>query len=221
MTRIDPISELAGIWPYDGTTRFSDWVMRVAGNSYSSSLPLEAVARIMGCTIAELQGLLRLSFLEPERLERLDEVTSKATTWFLFADVQSDEEFHAGLDALKHLKDGESAFSAVLAAMNELAAPNVFERIRSLSSGCFWHLAHKAKEYDVLSKKGRAFLAQVAKLKTLADRNRKELALSEKQLDWLLALLWELVQKGVVSRNSVDSDQEYCDAVLEALGREG
>jgi len=219
MTFPDRISELYGVWPRDPSVPFSEWVMSVAEKYFNSYLSLEAAARIVGCTVAELQGLLRLSYLEPERLERLNDNPPPPTTWFLFTGAQSEEEFAAGLEALGKVKAGESAFQAVLAAMTERAAPNVYERVLALDSSCFWHLARKAKTYDVLTTKARGFLAQVARLKGRAEREGKPLELTRRQLDWLVALLWELVDRGVVRVESPDDDQAECDAVLAALGR--
>jgi hypothetical protein len=221
MTSADRISGLVGVWPPDLASSFSEWVMRVAGIYYASSLPLEAAARVVGCTVAELQGLLRLSALEPERLARLDSTPPPSTTWFLFAGAQSEDEFAAGLTALERTETSVSAFGTVLAAMVERAAPNVYERVLALGSDRFWHLAHKAKEYDALGEKARGFLAQVARLSGSAQKAGRPLLLSPKQRRWLLALLWELADNGVITANSPDDDQAHCDAVLAALGREG
>jgi len=221
MTSVDRISEFYGLWPRDPSVPLSEWVMSVAGKYYSSPLSLETASRILGCTVAELQGILHLSYLDPERLERLNDNPPPSTTWFLFAEAQSEDEFAAGLAALEKIKPSESAFHAVLTAMAERAAPSVHERILALDSGCFWHLARKAKAYDVLTKKARGFLAQVARLKGQAEREGRLLEPSRKQLDWLVALLWELVDGGVIRADSPDNDQAYCDAVLAALGREG
>lgn len=220
MTSVDRISDLQGLWPYDASMPFSEWVMSVSGRYYSSSLPLEAASRLLGCTVAELQGVLRLSYLDPELLERLDDKPPPATTWFLFAEAQSEAELAAGLAALSEVDTGESAFNAVLAAMAQLGSPSAHGQVLALPSGCFWHLAHKAKVYDVLTKQARSFLAQVAKQKGQAERAGKPLALTRKQLDWLVSILWELTEKNVVRANSPDGDQAQCDAVLAALGKE-
>ncbi len=215
----ESLLEFSTLWPYNGCAQFSKWVGLVAEVYYRSGLSIEAAAHIMGCTVAELQGLVRLSYLEPERLQRLDRSPPPPTTWFLLAEAATEEEFEAALQALDNLKPGQSSFQAVWTALKENAAPDIQERVASLSSACFWHLAHKAKVYNVLTPKARRFLADIAKKKQKADRESQPLTLSRKQLAWLINVLYELVVEGIVSENSPDGDQEQCDAVLVALGK--
>ena len=44
--------------------------------------------------------------------------------------------------------------------------------------------------------------------------------MSEKQLATLRRILTNLADKGAIVRNSIDGDQDLCDKVLDALGRE-
>jgi hypothetical protein len=176
-----------------------------------SRLSLEGAARICDASPAEVQALLNLATLDDEDLEMVSRADPPATTWFLFAAADSDW-IRAGVEALKTVPNEEPVLRIVYEAMRLQSGPDLDERIAAISGETLGHLSHKAKEYGKLSPKARSFLVDLAKKK------RVGVTLTEKQLNWLKSILFELVESGVVCSESPDSDQEVCDEVLAALG---
>lgn len=177
-----------------------------------SRLTLEGSARMTGATPAQIQALLELATLEDDDLERVSRLDPPAITWFLFASAET-ETIQAGLEALMGLSDkSEHVLLKVYEAMRSASGLTQDERIAMISGPTLGHLAKKAKQYDKLAKNARSLLVSVAQ-----RRNKGELP-TEKQLSWLKSILLELVQAGVISRDSKDNDQEMCNEVLDALG---
>lgn len=187
---------------------------RAVSRYYTESrLTLEGASRVLDASPALLEALLGLATLEDEDLSLLSAADPPKTTWLLFANSDS-AGVRAGLRALETAAyDEQSAATTVYEAIREVAAPGIDDRIAGISSKTLGHLAHKAKEYDVLTPRARKFLVDIAKKKGLGT------VLTEKQLDWLKVLLNELVDREIVCRDSPDNDQGECDEVLAALGR--
>lgn len=212
LLRGDPIEGLELAWS-SPSLDLAERARVISSLHMRSRMSLEGTARMTGATPAEIQALLELATLEDEDLELVSGAHPPATTWFLFAGADS-EAIRAGLDALASDEQGtpESALVGVYKAMRAAAGPTTDERIAAVSGSTLGHLAYKAAEYDVLSARERTFLASIAKRKNTGT------SLTEKQLKWLKDILLKLVQAGVVSRNSVDGDQDACDEVLDAMG---
>jgi hypothetical protein len=206
----DPTEALEKAWNSPDLT-LAERAQVVSSLHMRSRMTLEGTARMTDATPAQIQALLELATLDDDDLERVSQVNPPATTWFLFADAESDA-IQAGLTSLAVSSEEQDALVVrVYDAMKAVTGPTQDERIAAISGKTFGHLAHKAKEYDVLSKKSRVFLVSLAKRKQAGQ------PLTEKQLPWLKSILLELVERGVVCRNSADGDQEACDEVMDAL----
>lgn len=207
----DPIEGLELAWS-SPSLDLAERARVIAALHMRSRMSLEGTARMTGATPAHIQALLELATLEDADLELVSRAQPPVTTWFLFAGADSGA-IRAGLDALSaEAGTSESTLVGVYDAMRAVAGPTTDERIAAVSGPTLGHLAHKAKEYDVLSARSRKFLVDVAKRKSTGA------ALTEKQLKWLKDILLELLQTGVVCRNSADDDQDMCDEVLDAMG---
>jgi len=207
----DPIEGLELAWS-SPSLDLAERARVIAALHMRSRMSLEGTARMTGATPAQIQALLELATMEDADLELVSRAQPPAPTWFLFAGADS-AAIRAGLDALGAEADAsEPALVGVYDAMRAVAGPTTDERIATISGPTLGHLAHKAKEYDVLSAKSRRFLVDIAKRKNTGA------GLTEKQLKWLKDVLLELVQSGVVCRNSADDDQGMCDEVLDAMG---
>lgn len=206
----DPAESLAQVW----TSKLSlgERARIIAALHMRSRMTLEGTARMTGASPGEIQALLELATLDDDDLEKVSNANPPSTTWVLFANADSDA-IDAGLDVLKnqHSSSG-SLLVAVYEAMKGVAGPDTLDRVANLASDVIWHLRKKAIEYGVLSKSSRNFLASAA------TRRRKGLSLTEKQAPWMHQILVELIAAGVVSRESVDDDQETCNAVFDTLG---
>ncbi len=206
-----PTEVLELAWTSPGLT-LAERARVVSSLHMRSRMTLEGTARMTGATPAQIQALMELATLDDEDLELVSEANPPATTWFLFAGADSDA-IRAGLKVLETPDGGhESPLVGVYDAMRSLAGPSQDERIAVISGTTLGHLAHKAKEYNVLSPKARAFLVNLAK------RKKTGAPITEKQLIWLKSLLLELVERGVVCRESADGDQDACDEVMDAMG---
>jgi hypothetical protein len=199
----DPIQKLIAVWGA---------VMEISKAYTNSQLQFDAAVRILACSAAELQATLYLAGLDEDALSDLSRLEPSITTWYLFASAD-ENAFKAGIDAIKKRKPGESSFMAVFEAMRAASGPTILGRLGALPGKVIWHMAHKAKQYDVLSKGARKFLGDIAKLR---EKNGR---LTPKQLEYLKGVAEELVNKNVISPNSKDNDQDICDEILKSLGR--
>jgi len=207
---LDPVEGLQAAWA-DADLPLGARARLVSRLAMKSRLTLEGAARICEASPAEVQALLDLATLDDDDLELVSQANPPVTTWFLFAGADSDW-IRAGLEALEAVPDEEPVLCAVYEAMREQSGPDLDERIAAISGEILGHLSHKAKEYGKLSPKARKFLVDVAK------RKQTGAPLTERQLNWLRSILFELVESGVVCSESPDADQELCDQVLGALG---
>ncbi len=207
----EPLEALAAAWSAEDLTLGQ--LARAISRYYTQSrLTLEGAARYLDAPPAELEALLGLAALDDEDLSRLSAANPPKTTWLFFADAET-EEIEAGLLALnRDCPSDEIAAQRVYQAMREVGAPTLEDRVAAISGATLGHLATKAKQYGVLTPKARQFLVSVASRKKLGS------PLTEKQLEWLKAILQELVDKEVICRESPDGDQAECDEVLAALG---
>ena len=209
----DPLEDLAAVWADEERTPFDLWLRRTSGAFLATSLELEAAARLIQTTSAELDAALRLATLDDDSLAILAAgPRPPRTTWYAFAGA-SPAGVRAGAEALGRLKEGEPATLVVDDAISAVEGPSKLERVGGLDGKVFGHLAHKAKQYDVLSPKSRQFLVDIAIRRNVGK------TLTEGQAAYALNLLTDLVDRGIVRQDSADGDQPICDEVLAALGR--
>jgi hypothetical protein len=207
--RPTPEEQLRSVWA-TSELAFGIWIREVADGYATCGLNLEAAASLVGATPAELEAVLQLSLLEDDELGLFESVPPK-TTWFLFAGA-SPAGIRAGLDALKS-RGTVSAFDVVADAIREAQGPTEQERVAALSWQVFAHAAKKAEQYNQLTDRHRRAL------KGFGSRKRGGRPLTGAQVAYATGLLAELADAGVISRKSMDGDQELCDQVLDALGR--
>lgn len=207
----EPLEALAAAWSAENLELGQ--LARAISRYYTQSrLTLEGAARYLDAPPAELEALIGLAELDDDDLARLSTANPPKTTWLFFADAET-EEIEAGLVALSlDCASDEIAAQRVYQAMREVGGPTLDDRVAAISGVTLGHLATKARQYDVLTPKARQFLVNVSSRKKLGS------PLTEKQLEWLKAILQELVDREVVCRDSPDGDQTECDEVLTALG---
>lgn len=210
---VDPLETLRAVWSNESTSPFDGWLRSLSAAFFASSLDLEAAARFVGATAAELDAALRLATLDDESLAALAAGTAPPrTTWYAFAGA-SPQGVRAGIAALRDLRPTETAGTAVETAVHVAEGPTPLERVAALRGEVFGHLAHKAKHYGLLTPNARKFLVDIA------IRKNGGKTLTEKQAAFALSVLTQLVEGGAVTADSSDQDQEICDEVLGALGQ--
>lgn len=207
-----PMLTLVDIWD-SSRDPFDEWVQEVSRAFYDSKYGIESAARLLDTSSGELAAVLSLATMEDEALELLAEDVPPKTTWFAFAGASQDE-IKAGLEALDNRGPDDTPHSVVKSKIREVRGPTSEQNVAELPGDVFFHLSTKAKQYDILSGKSKQFLYQMGKLRATGNEP------SPKQIDWAHDLLEEMVEKGAIRRESPDDDQEICDQVLDALGKE-
>jgi hypothetical protein len=206
----DPVEGLQAAWA-DERLSLAQRARLVSRLAMKSRLSLDGAARLCGTSPAHVQALLELATLDDEDLQLVSDVDPPITTWLLFAGTDS-ECIRAGVAALKATPRDQPVLQTVYTAMRETSGPDLDERIAAIPGETLGRLAHKAKEYGKLSPSARKFLVDVSKRKRVGS------SLTERQLKWLKDVLFELVETGVVRRDSPDKDQQDCDSIMDALG---
>ncbi len=190
----------------------ADKVSTISNNFYSVGLDLASTAEYIKATPAELDAILSLGGLSEEILERLSKINPPETTWELFANA-SEDEINQALDALEQKTVDDSHLSEfVFRHMSEVAGPTVNQRVGMLTSSDIRKARIKGEEFKVLSQKEITFMKRIA-----SQRYSKEL--TDPQIEWFKDILIRLVEKGAIKRDSIDGDVEFCDRVMDALGK--
>jgi len=191
---------------------FDYWVRRVSKSFFASRLRLEAAARWLKTSPAELAAVLQLATMEDGALAMLDSDVPPKTTWFAFADADS-RGVQAGLEALRRKPPGTSSYQAVDEAVRGTTGPRASDRVAKLSGNIIFHMGKKAEQYRSLRDK------DWKALKSMGMQKKNGRSLTPLQVAYAHSLLEQLADAKVVRRDSPDGDQAACDAVLDALGR--
>jgi hypothetical protein len=189
---------------------FATWVRDVAQAFASSSLQPEGAAHLVGTTPAELEAVLKLATMEDDDLELLNPHPPSKTTWFLLADATNDGVV-AAIDALGTGSANEPPSQVVIEALRTVEGPPAAERIAALPAATLGHLAKKAKQYDLLTPKARAFLGSIA------TRKKSGQSLTPRQVAYAQNLIDDLIAGGALKRKSPDNDQKIVDEILDAV----
>lgn len=206
----DPLAGLELAWTSADLT-LAERVRVVSHLHAQSRMTIAGTARMMGGTAVEVQALLELAALDDGDLDLVSTADAPPTTWLLFAGADQ-RAIRAGVEALSVVRnDGVPPAIRVYEAMKLAVGPTLDERISSIPGSTLSHLAKKSKQYGALADRPQKFLASVAAQKKTGK------VLTEKQLVWLKSVLFDLVDAGVVSPESIDGDQSICDEVLSAL----
>ncbi len=190
----------------------ADRINTISENFYSVGLDLASTAEYIKATPAELDAILSLGGLSDEILERLSKINPPETTWELFANA-SEDEINQALDALEQKTVDDSYTSEfVFKHMSEVAGPTVNQMVGMLTSSDIKKAREKGEAFKALSQKEINFLRSIA-----SKRYSQEL--TERQIEWFKDILIKLVDKGAIKRDSIDGDVEFCNKVMDALGK--
>jgi hypothetical protein len=207
----DKFAELKLIWENQNLS-FDVWLMDLSNAYFNAGANLKVAAIALDTRPAALQAALSLASLPEEDLALLAGHNPPPTTWFSLASASTDA-IKAAIKALENQDTDFSPASIVDAIIRDLAGPDVFERIAGLPSETFGHAAKKAQTYGRLTEKSRNAL--IGFQRTRAGGK----SLTVKQLAFAKDLLEQLADSDVITRDSRDGDQEFCDLVLDALGK--
>lgn len=217
MNKFEALEQIKSIWN-DSSTDLGTRIRGISNAFYSVGLDLSTAAAFIRVTPAELDALLALGALEDDLIDMISEVNPPETTWQLIANA-STEEAKQALNALAQNRTeqpGKKIHSAlsrfVYYQMLELSGPTPEQKIGMLTGTELFHFWEKGKTFKALSKYEIKFLSSVA------GQRKRGKALSSKQISTLISILRSLIEKNVITRNSIDGDSEVCDKVLDALG---
>ena len=216
MNKFEALEQIKSIWN-DSSTDLGTRIRKISNAFYSVGLELSTAAAFMRVTPAELDALLALGALDDDLIEMISRVNPPETTWQLIANA-STEEAKQALNALAQNRTEQpekkihSALSQfVYSQMLELSGPTSEQKIGMLSSKELFHFWEKGKTFKALSNYEIKFLGSVA------GQRKRGKALSSKQISTLTSILRSLIEKNVITRNSIDGDSEICNKVLDAL----
>ena len=218
MEKLEALEVIKEAWR-DGSINLGEKVIRISSAFYSAGLDLSSTASHIRATPSELDALLQLGEFEDEVIEAISEVNPPKATWQMLAN-SNDEEIRYALVSLKNNRDAEPNLRAhtpmseyVYSVIVDVSGPSVEQRVGNLSAHTIAAVRKKAEDYQALSEK------EVKFLKSIAAQKKRGKVLSTKQLSWFISILERLANKEILSKHSIDGDQDMCDEVLEAIGR--
>lgn len=192
---------------------------QISEEFYSSGLDFATTAAFINATPSELDALLEIGGFEDETLDRISRINPPKTSWTMLSNATEEEVDHA-LDMLeRHGREtsGDTARTSITEyvyfAMIEVAEPSVEQKVGNLSGRTIKLMREKAEHFE-----GAISAKEVTFLKSCASRKGSGRSLTPRQLSWLISICNRLAERGIISRNSIDGDQEMCDEVLDALG---
>ena len=213
MDKFEALEHINTLW-HDQDVPLGEKILAISNDFYSVGLNLSTTAAFIKATPAELDALLSLSALEDEMIELISKVNPPKTTWLLLASASEDEVKQA-LDALAQNNSGSGeAYSAfVYQRMIEVAGPTPEQLVGMLTGNDLHHAWKKGQDFGAFTPKESNFMRGIAANKKCGK------TLSDKQLAWAMQILVGLAEKGIITRNSIDGDQETCDRILDAIGK--
>lgn len=213
MSKVESLVSIKKLWN-DVSLSLFERATAIAEEYYSASLDLAGTAEFIGATPSELDSLLSLSELDEDMLRQVSNVNPPITTWMILANA-SEEEFQAAIQEMGGKNDDasptESLGERLYAAMIQAAGPTTEQVLASLSPEVIYAMAKRAEEFKVLPDR------ELKALKSFAAQRRRGKVLSEKQVNWMRSMFERMVEAKAIVRGGIDSDQEMCDAVLDAL----
>lgn len=184
---------------------------------YSAGLDFATTAAYIRATPAEFDALLEIGALDDEVLERVSAVNPPKAAWTMLSNA-TDEEVCQALSAIERSRGASSEprssiTELVYFSMIEVAEPTSEQRAALISSNALWHAVTKAEHFDsALNSWETNFM------KDVAGKKKRGNTLTEKQGANIAKICAKLAKRGIISRESIDGDQELCDEILDALG---
>ncbi len=215
MDKIEALERIRDSWQND-TGSLGDKIIEISSCFYSAGLDLDSTAAFIKATPAELDFLLAMGEFEDEMISMISEADPPKTTWPLLASA-NDEEIRHALEAIKKRHSGFEQKSntplseIVYRQMLEISGPTPEQRIQSISGQAIRNALKKGQDFKALTDKEVKFLKSISIQKTRGK------TLTPKQISWLKDILSGLVTKNVITRDSIDGDQDLCDEILDAL----
>ena len=214
MDKLEALEMIKETWENESLS-LEDKINTISEAYYSVGLDIATTATFIKATPAEFDVFLSLSDLDDNMIAAISKANPPKTAWLLLGSG-NEEEIDKALSALSASSKAmnESVSEFIYQQMIEVAGKTPEQLISQLTGGELFYLAKKAKSFTSVNHNTLKFLNSLAGQKTRGK------VLSEKQLLALKDILNSLVDNNVIQRKSIDGDEEICDKVLDALGRE-
>lgn len=217
MNKVEALEEIKRIWN-DNSILLGNKISDISSLFYSEGLDLAGTAAFIKATPSELDALLLLGYLDEEILDLISKVNPPKTTWTMLGNA-SDEEVVEALNALDKDKGNNKdnihfTFSEfVYQKMIGISGPTMEQKILSITGDELKHLLKKGTDFGKLNEWQTKFL------KSVAAQKKRGRTFSDKQIASIINILYQMVDNGIIVRDSVDGDQELCDKILDILER--
>lgn len=211
MGKLESLDEIKRIW--DSAKRLEDIVWGISEIYYANGLDLASVAAYIKATPAELDAVLKLSELDEESVKQISDSNPPKTAWTILASA-SEEEIKRMLEEPDGLEwdEGNNSFK-LRDRLVRAAEPTTQDKVGVLSGIVIEAIYKKGIAYSALNDWQKKFL------KSISGQRKIGRNLSEAQIEKLIEIFTELVNNDVITRNCIDDDAEYCNIVLDALGK--
>ena len=207
MGKLESLDKIKNIW--DSTKRLKDIVLGVSEEYYANGLDLASVAAYIKATPSELDAVLKLSELDESLLEKISDSNPPKTAWTILASA-SEDEIKRMLEEPESLDWGEDK---IYKRLVRAAEPTIQDKVGVLSGVVIEAIYKKGIAYNALNDWQKRFL------KSISGQRKIGKQLSEAQTEKLIEVFTSLIDSDVITRNCIDDDAEYCNIVLDALGK--
>lgn len=212
MNRIDALDTMKSLWN-DRKMPLGKKAAALSEAFYTGSYDVAKVAEYIGATTTELTTLLDLGGRDDDVIAALSQTNPPIAAAMIMADAP-DEDILTALSKYSNESQKESGMTPgeyVYRTLVEVMGPTVEANVSNLSASVITGAYEKAKGYQKTNKFIDKFLPSIARQKKMGK------TLTERQISKLKEILAVLCEEGVFTRNSLDGDQELCDAILNAL----
>ncbi len=217
MEILEALESIKEMWNDDGLD-LGTKILEITDTFYNKAkLKFAETVEFINATPSEFDALLTLGGLDEDLIKKIAAVDPPKTTWSLFANA-SEEEIKQALKVLESRKgllekEGTPLSALVYQQMLEVAGPTREQLVGMLSSFDLYHVLSKSENFKALNEWETKFF------KSICAQKKRGKVLTPKQIESLINILNNIVDKGVIKRNSIDGDIDICDRVLDALGK--
>ena len=218
MNKVDALQNIKNKWDSKTSTLYEK-VVDISSWFYEAGLDVSGTAAYIKATPAEFSIMLSLSELDDELISKISAVDPPKTTWAFFANA-NEEEILGAIEALSNKdkleKEIGPAFTYseyIYQKMTEISGPRMEIKVFNALNGTeIWGLYKKGSDYNVLNDNfDKRFFTSISRLK------RQGKNLSDRQLEVFIEKIKYLIEKGVITRSSIDGDEELCNRILDIV----
>lgn len=166
----------------------------------------------IGCTVAELEAVIRLSLLDDETLALVSNANSPMTTWLLLSEM-SNEDVPKVLEAAAAIDDAQTDYQRMERAVRVVTGSPSFSAVQNLDPALFDFSLRKSEAYSVWAAGSQHY----KELRKFATRRRSGKPLTPRQTAYASGLLRELVDREVIQVPSPDGDDDMSAAIIVAV----